>query len=212
MDDTPKPGETVAPKAPENNANPQAPIAPPSQGNASDQGEVDRLRAELKELQQKAMRVNQVENELAKVKQAQEEADRAKLEEQNQFKELYEQEKAKLEAVEAERESEEKRKAIGEAKKKVLADFSDDVKALAEETGIDLTSEDEADVTAFKEKLDKINTKLTATSKIGANNPLKPSANSELSSDELKIALKDPAKFHEIISKRPGIARMMTKR
>ncbi len=209
MDDTPKPGETVAPKAPENNANPQAPVSTPSaQGNASD-GEAEKLR---KELEQARIRNNQLENEKKQREEAEAARKAKELEEQNQFEELYKQEKAKREAIEADKEAEEKSRAISEAKKKVLSGYSDDVRTLAEEAGLDLTSDDESDVKLFTEKLDKINTRLSATSRVGANNPHTSNKDPQMNQDELRMALKDPAKFHEIISKRPGIARMMSQR
>lgn len=201
---TPKPGETGEPKAPENNTRTQA----PGQGNASEAAEVEKLR---KELEQTKMRANQLENE----KQAREKAEADKkvkeLEEQNEFKTLHEQEKAKREALESQIETEAKLKELTKAKVEALSDYSDEVKALAEETGMSLNSTDEADVAAFKEKLDKIQ-KTVGTGKVGPNNPRRTLGQPELSKDELRIALKDDSKFEEILSKRPGIAQMLNKR
>lgn len=201
---TPKPGETVTPQAPENGT--QTPA--PSQGNAGDVTELEKLR---KERDQAQMRANQLEKE----KQARDtaEADRKakELEEQNEFKTLYEQEKVKREAIETEREADERRKELSKVKDETLSKYSDEVKALAKEAGMTLDSADEAAVTAFQEKLENIQ-KMVGNGKVGPNNPRKPMGKPELSGDELKLALKDPAKFQEIISQRPGIAQMMTKR
>lgn len=202
--DTPKPGETQTPKAPEN----VTPTSAPVQGNADGAGEAEKLR---KELEQARMRENQLLNE-KKERDAKEDAARAKkLEEDAEFKTLYEQEKAKREAVESERETENRRKELDQARSTALSEYSDDVKTLAEEVGLTLNSADESDVTAFKAKLDNLQ-KRVGTGKVGPNNPRASSGKVELSPDELKIALKDPAKFQEIVSQRPGIAQMMSKR
>lgn len=204
--DTPKDGETRTPKAPENGT--PTPPAPPA-GNASEgAGEAERLR---KELEQAKMRENQLLNE-KKAKEEAEAKQRAKeLEEQNEFKSLYEQEKAKREAIETERKAEEERKELDKKKSEVLTDYSDEVKALAEEAGMALGSTDEADVNTYREKLDKVQ-KMVGTGKVGPNNPGKSSGKLELSQDELRMALKDPGKFQEIISQRPGIAALMAPR
>jgi len=196
--DTPKPGETGTPKAPENN--PQTPA--PVQGNASDSaGEAEKLR---KELEQARMRENQLLNE----KKAREEAEAARqakeLEQQNEFKTLYEQEKAKREAIESEKQAKEREAELAKAKAEVLADYSDEVKALAEEAGMTLTEPDEDAKATFKEKLDKIQNLVGTNGKITPDNPRIHNGQSELSQDETS--------FQDIISKRPGLAMMMSKR
>jgi len=206
MGDTGKKSETEEPKAPENGT--PTPLAPPT-GNASEgAGEAEKLR---KELEQARMRENQLLNEKKAKEEAEAKQKAKELEEQNEFKSLYEQEKAKREAIETERETEEKRKELDKKKSEVLTDYSDEVKAVAEETGMALNSTDEADVAAYKEKLDKVQ-KMVGTGKVGPNNPGKSTGKPELSQDELRAALKDPNKFQEIISQRPGIAALMTPR
>lgn len=156
---TPNAGETSTPEAPKNDT------------RVSDSSEVEKLRAELKEAQQKAMRVNQVENELARLREAEEKRRQAELEEQNQYKELFEQEKARREAIEKEREAEEQRKKLEKARAEVLADFSDEVKELAEEAGLTLTSADEDARKALREKLERIQQKLGVNGRVTPNNP-----------------------------------------
>lgn len=202
---TPKPGETGTPKAPENVTPPPA----PAPGNAGvDVSEVEKLR---KERDQAQMRANQLEKE----KKTREDAEAAKqskeLEEQNEYKTLHEQEKAKREALESQIENETKSKELDKARVEALTDYSDGVKALAEETGLALDSTDETAIAAFKEKLDKIQ-KMVGNGKVGPNNPGRSTGQPELSGNELKLALKDDAKFEEIISRKPGLAQMMTKR
>lgn len=204
--DTPKPGETQTPEAPKN----ATPPPTPQTGNEGDQaGEAEKLR---KELEQARMREQQLLNE----KKAREEAEEAKkakkLEEQNEFKELYEQEKAKREAIESEREAESRRQELEKARTEVLANYSDEVKALAEEAGMNLGSSDEDAKVAFKEKLDKIQNMVGSTGKVTPNNPGKPTQKPKLTQDELRVALKDEKSFEEIVAQRPGIAAMMSKR
>lgn len=201
---TPKPGETGTPKAPENGTPPPA----PTQGNAgNDASEVEKLR---KERDQAQMRANQLEKEKVAREKAEADKQARELEEQNEFKTLHEQEKAKREALEGQIAAEANRKELDKAKSTLLSDYSDEVKELAEEAGMTLGSADEADVAAFKEKLDKIQKRLGATGKVKPNNPGAPQRQGEPTGDDLKVALKDPAKFQDLISKRPGLAAMMT--
>lgn len=199
--DTPKPGETGTPKAPENNTQPQAPTS----GNASDTA-VEQLR---KEKEQAEMRANQLANQLKTREEADAAAAAKKLEEQNEFKTLFEQEKAKRQALEAEQAEKARTKELADAKAEVLADYSDEVKALAEETGMTLADTDDASKAAFKEKLDKIDKRVSTNSKVTPNNPGTPNRTTELSPDQLRADLQDEQKFQEIIAQRPGLAMMM---
>lgn len=156
---TPKQGETSNPETPKNGT------------QISDSSEVEKLRAELKEAQQKAMRVSQVENELAKIKEDEEKRKQAELEEQNQFKTLHEQEKAKREALESRLEAEERQKELAKVRAEASKDYSDEVKAEAEALGITLGSTDEAEVAAYKEKLERIQKRENASSRVTPNNP-----------------------------------------
>lgn len=199
---TPKPGETGTPKAPEN----VTPTPAPVQGNA-DETAVEKLR---KEKEQAEMRANQLANQLKAKEDAEAAAKARELEEQNEYKTLFEQEKAKREAIESERETETKRKELESAKTEVLGEYSDDVKATATELGIELASVDEDAKATFKEKLDKIQARVSSSGKVTPSNPGKQTSQPQLSGDELKVALKDPSSFEQIVSQRPGIAAMMT--
>lgn len=199
---TPKAGETSTPEAPKNGT--QTPA--PNTGNASDPA-VEQLR---KEKEQAEMRARQLANELAAKKKAEEEAEAKRLAEQNEYKTLHEQEKAKREALEAKLAEEERRKELAKAKAEVLADYSDDVKAAAEDLGLDLSDTDDDAKATFKEKLDKLQQRVGVSGKVTPNNPGKPSAAPELSGPQLATAMKSQDKFEEIISKKPGIAAMMS--
>jgi hypothetical protein len=187
-------------------------VTPPTNPTVTvvDNSEVEKLR---KEKEQAEMRANQLANQL----KAKEEADAAtkakELEEQNQFKELYEQERAKREAIETEAETKEKQAEIAKAKKDVLSEYSDEVKTLVDELGLDLADADEATVATFKEKVAKLDKGATVTGKVTSNNQPNPQGNSELSPDELKTALQGDKSFHDLVTARfPGIASMTNQR
>jgi membrane protein involved in colicin uptake len=199
---TPKPGETGTPKAPEN----VTPTSAPAQGNASDPA-VEQLR---KEKEQAEMRANQLANQLKAREEAEAAAKAKELEENNEFKTLHEQEKAKNVALQAQIDADKAQKELEGAKAKVLADYSDEVKAVAKEFDVDLSSADDDATAAFKGKLDKIQLRVGTSGKVTPNNPGAPSTAPAVSGVELGHALKDQSKFEEIISKRPGLAAMMT--
>jgi ABC-type proline/glycine betaine transport system ATPase subunit len=211
MSDTPN-GETV--NAGDSQTTVQTPATPAvapatPQVNAGDPAEVERLR---KENEQKDLRVRQLENERAAREKADEEAKAKALEEQNQFKDLYEQEKAKREAAEAEAEKTQRESELKKARADVLAEYNEDVRALAEEVGIDLTDTDDSAVASFKEKLDKINTRVATTGTVGPNNRQANNDKTELSGDDLKVALREEKSFHDLVVDRyPGIASMTGK-
>jgi len=200
MADTPN-GETVTPG--DSQTKVQTPAVTPVT-NAGDPTEVERLRKEKEQLE---MERNQLRNKLTDKEKAEEDAQTAKLAEDNKFKELYEQEKAKREGLETEVTEKEKQAELKKAKQKILGDFNDEVKAIAEEAGMDLTDTDEATVAAFKEKLENIS-KRTQAGKINPNNPNAPTAGEKLSGDDLRLALQDDNKFHDIVTKMPGIKAM----
>lgn len=203
-------GETGTPPAPKTEPTPPAAPAPQEPVKTEDSA-VEQLR---KELEQTKMRANQLENEKKSREEAEAKAKADELEEQNQFKSLYEQEKAKREAVEAEREQAEKSAELTKAKTDVLAEYSEEVRALAQDVGVDLTDTDEAAVTSFKEKLDKINTRVATTAQVGPNNRRETSKEEELTPDQMREMFHDDpngAKFHEYVTKKyPGIAAMTT--
>lgn len=199
---TPTPGETGVPKAPENVTPPSA----PAPGNANDTA-VEQLR---KEKEQAEMRANQLANQLKAKQDAEAAAEAKRLEENNEFKTLHEQEKAKREALEAKIAADEQAKELAKAKTEVLADYPDEVKALAEETGMTLASADDDAKAAFKEKLDKIQQRVGANGKVTPNNPNRPTGQVTLSPAELGKQLRNQSTFEQIVAQKPGIAAMMS--
>lgn len=204
MADTPT-GETAKPEAPSNNASPSSTPAPAA-SNATDTAEVERLR---KEQEQKDLRIRQLENEKTARDKADEEARQKKLEEDNNYKELLEQEKAKREALETQATERETKEALDKAKTEALTGYSDEVKALAEEVGLNLTGADEAAVDEFKGKLDKISSRVSSEATVGANNPSHPGSKKDYTPEQLREGLADDKSFHDIVTDRfPGIKAM----
>jgi TolA-binding protein len=203
MSDTPTPGETVVQGEPKNDATNQS--TPPPAVKAEDNAAVEQLK---KELAQAQMRANQLENERKKLDEAEQRKKEKELEEQNQFKTLYEQEAAKRKELEEAQEQEKRQKEVAEKKSEVFADYSDEVRVLAEEAGMSLTDTDEEAVQAFKEKLDKIKA-LVPGPKVSSNNPNPVANEKSYTQEEMQSALRDPKAFHEFVtSKFPGIAAM----
>lgn len=202
MDDTTPKVET-APVAPSNEPSKQ--VIPPVVNDMS--GEVEQLR---KEKAAAEIRAQQLANQLKAQAEEKEKAEAKKLEEQNQYKELYEQEKAKKEALEQEQTEKERKAELDKVKQETLGQFSEEVKKLAESLDIALTDTDEASVTTFREKLEKISA--TAPSKVTPNNPNIRVEKVELSDDELRTNLENDKTgeyFHSLImDKFPGIASM----
>lgn len=202
MADTTPAVDPVTPAAPSNE--PSTPAVPPVV-TSTETGEVERLR---KEKEQAEMRANQLANQLKAKEDADAATEAKKLEEQNQYKELYEQEKAKREGYETDAEAKERQTAVAETKTKVLSEYSEEVKAIAEEAGMDLADTDDAAVDAFKEKLEKISKRVT-NGKPGPNNPNPVNNKEELSGDALRLKLQDENSFHDLITDRfPGIKAM----
>src|SRR5512133_3174241 len=200
-------GETGNPEAPKNGTQTQA----PNTGNAGDSAntaEKERLR---KELEQAKMSTNQLEREKKAREDAEAAAEAKKLEEQNEFKTLHEQEKAKREALEAQIRADSERIELEKAKSEIIKDYSEEVKALAEEAGMSLTSADDDVKQAFKGKLDKIQAMVGANGKPGPNNPGVRNPKPGTTTAELSKDLKNPAKFEEHMRNLPGVSTMMGK-
>jgi len=209
MSDTVAPTETEKTEALENKSD--ASITPPVQPEEK-KGEdqtVEQLRAELKEAQQKAMRVGQVENELAKIKEQQEKDAQKKLEEKEEFKTLYEQERAKREEFEQKQAAAAHKAEVDKAAEEVLSEYSEEVKAIAEEAGLSLVDDSEDDVKSYKERLDKIKARLDGTQHVTPNNPGVPGAKKEYTREELYEILNDPAKRDEYYRNKGGAASAM---
>lgn len=208
MADTPKEGETVTPETLKNEAEPiVAPVVVASQPveKTTEDPEVERLK---KEKEQAEMRANQLQNKLDAEEKAKADAKAKELEEQNEFKTLYEQEKAKREEIEAERLSEERKKELQETTVSVLGDYSDEVKALAEDTGLSLGDVSEDAVADFKAKLDKIQTRIGNT-QVTPNNPGRTSGKKEYSREEMHEILNDPVKRDAYYRQQGGVTAMM---
>jgi len=198
---TPK-GETEEPKPLEKPSTPPVDTAKDS--------EIERLR---KELEQKTMRENQLANQLKAKEEAEAEAKRQQAEANEEFKNLYEQERLKNEERERELEATKRQDALKSAQSEVLADFSDEVKTLAEEAGMSLADDSEEAKQLFKQKLDKIASMVTKSEKVSPNNPAPQNNRSDLTGDDLKLALKSEAGFHEVIMQKfPSIANMTQKK
>ena len=206
MTDTPTPGETVVTDDSKTAVTP--PVTPPVV-KTEDTGETERLR---KELEQAKMRENQLANQLKSKEEADAKAEEEKLKENEQYKELFEQEKTKREALETEQETKEREAELTKVTAETLSGFSDDVKSLAEEVGLSLTDTDEASVSKFKEKLEKLSAKVGSETKVTPNNPNQPESKTELDTEKLREVLhddKDGNAFHDIVmDKFPGIAAM----
>lgn len=200
MADTPS-GETVTPIESKTTEQPQA----PTQGNAGDTAEVERLR---KEAEQATMRANQLANQL-KAKQEAEEAQKAKeLEEQNEFKTLYEQEKAKREEYETAQQTAARQKELEEGTQSVLSEFSQKVVDVAKEAGISLLDTTEEAKASLKEKLQRISQKVSKDSKASPNNP--NTSGQQLSQAQLleRARYGDQAAKMELIGNIPAVQEM----
>ncbi len=192
-------GETPVVTDPKTNANPtvQTPTVNP-------EVEAARKRAEQAEMQ-----ANMLRNQLAAKEKAEAESKARELEEQNQFKTLYETEKSKREAIEAAQAEAERRAALKAESEKVLSEYPDAVKALAEKTGLSLSDTDEASVAAFKAKLEDVRG-IIKEPKVTANNPGTVTQSTELSSMDINALMKNPQKFEEYLKKNTkGISSMM---
>ena len=196
--------ENITPEAPKNDA---TPVATPAV-NATDPAEVERLK---KEADQARMRANQLEKELATRKKADEEAEAERLKNNQEYQTLYEQERAKREEIERQQQADELAKAVADAKQKALADYPDEVKAIAEDTGLSLSEANDPAIAEFKAKLDKIQARL-GVQRVTPNNPSTPSPRApQVSGVEFEEMMKDPAKRDAYYRSKGGItADMMT--
>lgn len=201
MTDTPKAGETGV----EPSKNDASTTAAPTTVNTVDTAEVERLK---KEAEQAIMRANQLSNELKKRDEAAEAAKRKQLEENEEWKSLAEQERERREALESEMEAKERQSQLKTATSQVLSQFPAEVVELAEETGLSLTDTSDEAQAAFKEKLEKIQTKVVKDAKVTPNNPQAPST--KVTDKELlqRMGNGDKEARHQIISNLPGVQEM----
>lgn len=202
MADTVVDTETVTPEAPKNDATTVAtPVV-----NATDSAEVERLK---KEAEQAKMEANMLRNKLKAEEDAKAAAEAERLKENQQFKDLYEQTDARLREVEREREADARKRELAELKAKTLGEFSGDVKAAAEELGLDLTDVTDEALQEFRGKLDRLNTRVGGQ-KVSANNPA-PASNGagQMSQVDMYLTLNDPKKRDEYYRKKGGLTAQM---
>jgi hypothetical protein len=181
---------------------------PPKEDNAL-QTEVERLRKEREQIE---MERNMLRKKLEAEEKAKAETAAKELEEKEEFKTLYEQEKEARLALEQEAEEKARKAEVNSKKAEVLAEFPQDVKELADEFGYELIATDDETVAAYKAKLLKVQEKISQGQAVGPNNPSGPKKAPVPEGDDLKLALKDPKTFDEIIAaKFPGIQQMTRK-
>lgn len=203
MADTPN-GETVVTEALETKA--EAPVIPVVEKKTED-SEVERLR---KENEQIVMERNLLRNKLDAEEKAKEAAKAKELEEQNEYKLLFEQEKAKNEEIQRERDADALKKQLTDSQTSILSDYSDDVKALADDAGLSLTDVTDEAVASFKERLDKFQARL-GNQVVRPNNPGAPSGKTEYTGEELRAILADPQKRDAYYRAKDGVTAMMMK-
>lgn len=206
MADTPTPGETEGQEPLKNDAG--QPTTPQTEEKKSDNAEVEAAR---REAEQAKMRANQLLNELNAKNEAEAKAKQAELEKQNEFKTLYEQKQAELDALKSAQEAEEKRRTVAELTSSTLGEFSDDVKALAEDAGLKLEDDSDEAVQEYRSKLEKFQTRL-GSQRVMPSNPPTTTPNKAFSREEMHEILNDPAKRDAYYRAKNGItAQMMDK-
>lgn len=172
------------------------------------------LAEALKKAEQAEMRNRQLENEKATRDKADEVARQKALEENNEFKTLYEREKEARENLERANETSTKQAAIDAAKNKVLADYSQEVKDIAEVSGLSLNDDTPEAQADLKTKLDSIASKLpqTPVKRVQGNNGVQTPVSSDQAEDAKLYqrmrftdkAVSDAAKM-SVISKLPAL-------
>lgn len=194
MADTPT-GETVVVEEPKNNATPT--VTPPVEKPVDP--ELEKAR---KEAENATLRANQLQNQLKAKEDADAAAEAKRLEENNEFKTLYEQSEEKRKALETAQAQAEKTASIKTEADKIFAEYSPEVKALADEVGLTLADTDDTTTEDFKSKLDKISESIKAP-KVTANNPGTPGsgASDPIGAMELQGIMRDPVKFQEYLDK-----------
>lgn len=190
------------------NSETPTPSNPPKEDNAL-QTEVERLRKEREQIE---MERNMLRKKLDAEEKAKAETAAKELVEKEEFKTLYEQEREARLALEQEAEEKARRAEVNSKKAEILAEFPQDVKELAEEFGYELADADDATVEAFKSKLLKVQEKISQGQEVGPNNPSGPKKAPIPEGNDLKMALKNPQSFDDIIAaKYPGIQQMTGK-
>lgn len=200
-DTDPKPSETASQPPLKN----EQPTATPPEEKKPDDVKIEELR---KKAEQAEMRVNQLTKELDAEKKAKAESKQKELEKNQEYKILYEQKDAELEEIKRDQEAAEQQKTVAETTQKTLADYPDEVKAIAEDTGLSLKDATDEAVTEFKTKLDKIQTRL-GVAKVTPNNPGVPSSKKDYTGEELRQILADPVRRDAYYRAKGGTTAMM---
>lgn len=202
MSDTEQ-SETAKTEALENKTEPV--VTPQVEEKKTEDSEVERLRKEKEQIE---MERNQLRNKLQAEEDAKAKAEAKKLEEKEEYKTLFEQEKAKREAIEQAQAEEQRKKELETQRTTVLAEYSDDVKAVAEDAGVALADVTDEAIADFKGRLDKIQTRL-GNKTVTANNPSAPSNKTEYTGEELRQILNDPVKRDAYYRAQGGITAQM---
>lgn len=133
--------------------------------------------AELKKRAEQAeMRARQLENQAKEREKADEEKRLKELEENEEFKTLYERAELARKELEDRIAYEEATKAIAKEQSTILQEYPQEVIELAEATGLSLVDDTDAAKADYKERLDKIKSKVRTESAkvVSNNNPTEP--------------------------------------
>lgn len=173
---TPQTGETPAP-ALENNATPPTTApAPAAPVNVVDSAEVERLN---KELEQQRMQVNQLQNKLTAKEQAEAAARQKQLEEKEELKTLYEQTQSQLDEMKRTMDAEKRQKELETTAQAILQEFPENIRNIAQTTGLSLADDSDVAKTNFKEKLGELQAQVgtpTSVPAVTSNNGAAPMA------------------------------------
>jgi hypothetical protein len=170
--------------------------------------------AEARRLKEQAeMRTRQLENEAAARKKADEEVQQKQLEEQNEYKTLYERSEAERARLEKERTDADSQVAIKTAKSTLQSTYSAEVIELAEDAGLDLFDDSDDAKELYKQRLDKIATRIKAEPrKVQGNNIVVNNSQGDDTKlyETMRHAPRDVAKAATatLIGKLPAIAEM----
>jgi hypothetical protein len=123
------------------------------------------VEAAKKEAAQALMRANQLENQVKELTTKLTAKETERLQEKEDYKSLWEQSQAKLTEIVEREEQQTFQAQVSKKQEELTSEYSDEVLDIAKTAGINLSGVDEADVTAFKSKLDAINEKVAKSVK-----------------------------------------------
>jgi len=186
---------------------------PPATSTGVKQGEDATLATQLAELAKEKDKIaqerNMLRNKLDEKGKAEKAAELKELEDKEEFRTLSEQQKTRADALQEELDKKEADEARARIKSKVFADFSTEVKDLAEVAGI--TVDDTLDETEAEEqlraKLKVFQDKVGATTGVGPNNQ-KPEGDPDPRQAQLDKYMNSGNKrdFEQMIKTIPSIA------